>query len=335
MKAAIEHLQTEYAFSERRACGLVEEAVTSYRYRSRRSDEELRARLVGLAREKPRFGYRRLHVLLQRSGERVNHKRVHRVYREAGLCLRRKKRKHCVRIGHPLRACTAANQEWALDFVHDAVAAGRTIRVLSIVDAYTRECLALEVDTSFASRRVTRVLDQIAAERGLPQSIRCDNGPELTSRHFLAWCLERKIELVHIQPGRPMQNGRCESFNGRLREECLRVGWFENLFDARRKISEWKNDYNQQRPHSSLGYRTPAEFAAQATIFENAGVGQEASNQAVTKLSLGFHNRLMGRCPRDERGHFHWPTFKVKRAGSIRCFRPRWTNSFPSTISAG
>jgi putative transposase len=126
MKAAIEHLQTEYAFSERRACGLVEMAVTSYRYRTRRSDEELRTRLVGLAREKPRFGYRRLHVLLQRSGERLNHKRVHRVYREAGLCLRRKKRKHCVRSGHPLRACTAANQEWALDFVHDAVAAGNT-----------------------------------------------------------------------------------------------------------------------------------------------------------------------------------------------------------------
>ena len=214
-------MREEYAFSERRACGLMTMAVSSYRYQTRRNDEPLRTRLVELAREKPRFGYRRLHVLLGRSGEHVNHKRVHRVYREAGLMIRRKKRKHCVRVGQPLRAWTAANQEWALDFLHDAVECGRAIRVLSVVDAYTRECLALEVDTSFASRRVTRVLDAIVAERGQPQAIRCDNGPELTSRHFLAWCVERQIELVHIQPGKPTQNARVESFHGRLREECL------------------------------------------------------------------------------------------------------------------
>jgi putative transposase len=153
----------------------------------------------------------------------VNHKRVHRVYREAGLMIRRKKGKHCVRVGQPLRAWTAANQEWALDFLHDAVECGRAIRVLSVVDAYTRECLALEVDTSFASRRVTRVLDGIVAERGQPLAIRCDNGPELTSRHFLAWCVERRIELVHIQPGKPTQNAHVESFHRRLREECLSV----------------------------------------------------------------------------------------------------------------
>ena len=162
----------------------------------------------------------------------------------------------------PLRQHTAANQEWALDFVHDPLAAGRSIRVLSVVDAYTRECLALEADTGFASRRVTRVLEEIMAQRGRPQSIRCDNGPELTSRHFLAWCLEQRIELVHIEPGKPMQNGRCESFNGKLREECLRVCWFENLFDARRKIYAWQKEYNEQRPHSPLGYQIPAEFAA-------------------------------------------------------------------------
>jgi transposase InsO family protein len=149
-------------------------AASSYRYRTTRCDEELRRRLVELAREKPRFGYRRLHVLLFRAGEAVNHKRVHRVYREAGLSLRRKKRKHCVRVGTPLQARTSANQEWALDFVHDAVECGRTIRVLSVVDAYTRECLALAVDTSFASRRVTRVLESIMAERGQPGSIRCE-----------------------------------------------------------------------------------------------------------------------------------------------------------------
>jgi len=264
MKGAVGQVRQEYAFSERRACGLMEMAVSSYRYRTRRSDEGLRARLVELAREKPRWGYRRLHVLLRWSGEEVNHKRVQRVYREAGLSLRRKKRKHCVRAGQPLRACSAANQEWALDFVHDAVESGRAIRVLSVVDACTRECLALEVDTSFASRRVTRVLEQIVAERGTPLSIRCDNGPELTSRHFLAWCIEKKIELVHIQPGKPMQNGRVESFHGRLREECLNVNWFGNLFEARWKIAAWRREYNEERPHSSLGYRTPAEFAREA-----------------------------------------------------------------------
>ena len=194
----------------------------------------------------------------------MNHKRVHRVYREAGLMIRRKKRKHCVREGKPLLARTSANQEWALDFVHDAVECGRAIRVLSVVDAYTRECLALEVDTSFASRRVTRVLDEIIAERGMAGAIRCDNGPEFTSRHFLAWCVERQIELIHIQPGKPTQNARVESFHGRLRDECLTVSWFQNLFDARRKIAAWRIEYNEERPHSSLGYKTPKEFAAQS-----------------------------------------------------------------------
>jgi putative transposase len=270
-RADADWLRLKYAASERRVCGLIGIAVASYQYRTTRSDEPLRTQLVGLAREKPRFGYRRLHVLLGRRGEKVNHKRVHRVYREAGLMIRRKKRKHCVREGRPLLARTSANQEWALDFVHDAVECGRTIRVLSVVDAFTRECLALEVDTSFASRRVTRVLDAIIAERERPAAIRCDNGPEFTSRHFLAWCVERQIELIHIQPGKPTQNGRIESFHGRLREECLRVSWFQNLFDARRKIVSWRIDYNEQRPHSSLGYKTPKEFAAaQAAGFYTA-----------------------------------------------------------------
>jgi putative transposase len=195
----------------------------------------------------------------------VNHKRVHRIYREAGLALRRKKRKHCVRLSTPLGLYTAANQEWALDFVHDAVASGRSIRVLNVVDAYTRESLAMEVDTSFAGLRVTRVLDQIIHERGLPRAIRCDNGPELTSRHFLAWALERQIDLLHFQPGKPTQNAYVESFNSKLREQCLRVSWFQNLFEARRIIANWQRDYNETRPHSSLNYMTPAEFAAQTS----------------------------------------------------------------------
>ena len=132
-----------------------------------------------------------------------------------------------------------------------------------------RECLALEVDTSFASRRVTRVLEQIVAERGKPLAIRCDNGPELTSRHFLAWCIERQIELVHIQPGKPTQNARIESFHGCLREECLAVSWFQNLFDARRKIAKWRKEYNEERPHSSLGYLTPKEFSTSMRAAES------------------------------------------------------------------
>jgi len=158
-------------------------------------------------------------------------------------------------------AVTGANQEWALDFVHDAAESGRKFRVLSVIDVYTRECLALEVDTSFASRRVTRELERIVAERGVPEAIRCDNGPEFTSRHFLAWGIERKIDLVHIEPGRPVQNAYVESFHGKLRDECLNASWFGNLFEARAKIAAWKEEYNEERPHSSLGYVAPREFA--------------------------------------------------------------------------
>ena len=242
-------LRGNYPASQQRVCGLMEIAVSSFRHRSRRSEEELREQLLDLARRTPRFGYRRLHILLG-GGERVNHKRVFRVYREAGLAVRRKARKRLVREGSPRRALTAANQEWAVDFAHDAIAGGRAIRVLSVVDECTRECLALEVDTSFASRRVTRALEAILEEREKPLTIRCDNGPEFSSRHFLVWCIERGIELVHIQPGKPQHNGYVESFHGKLRDECLNVSWFENLWDARRK------EFNEERPHSALRYLT-------------------------------------------------------------------------------
>jgi putative transposase len=156
---------------------------------------------------------------------------------------------------------TGANQEWGLDFVHDAAESGRKFRVLSVIDVCTRECLAVEVDTSFASRRVTRELDRIVAERGAPEAIRCDNGPEFTSRHILARAIERNIEWVHIEPGRPMQNGYVESFHGKLRDECLNASWFGSLHEARMKIGAWKEEYNEERPHSSLGYLAPREFA--------------------------------------------------------------------------
>lgn len=260
----MQHLRDSFEVSERHACELVGIAVSTFRYREEADDEWLRQQLITLAREKPRYGYRRLQVLLGRTGAKVNHKRVWRVYREAGLCVKRRKRKRLVRAGVPIPTVTAANQQWALDFASDAIATGRKIRVLSVIDKFTRECLSLEVDTSFASPRVTRALDEVIQWRGQPQSIRCDNGPELTSRHFLAWCIERGIELVHIQPGRPMQNGHVESFTGKLRDECLNASWFRNLFDARRQIAEWRNEYNCERPHSSLGYLAPVAFAAKA-----------------------------------------------------------------------
>jgi len=263
LREEVRWLRENYAASQQRVCGLLQIAVSSYRYRRTRSDEALRERLVELARKKPRFGYRRLHVLLEGDGERVNHKRVFRVYREAGLAVRRKARKKLVREGSPRAALTGANQEWAVDFAHDALASGRAIRVLTVEDEYTRECLRLEVDTSFASPRVTRALEGILRNRPRPLAIRCDNGPEFSSRHFLAWCIERGIALVHIQPGKPQQNGYVESFNGKLRDECLNVSWFENLWDARRKIAAWQKEFNEERPHSSLGYQTPAAYARQ------------------------------------------------------------------------
>jgi putative transposase len=285
LREEVRWLEEQYQASQQRICGLMQIAVSSYRYRSTRSDAALRERLVELARKKPRFGYRRLHVLLVGSGEHVNHKRVFRVYQEAGLTVRRKARKRLVREGSPRPALTGANQEWALDFVHDAVASGRAIRVLTVEDEYTRECPALEVDTSMASRRVTRVLEAIIAERGQPLAIRCDNGPEFTSRHFLAWCIERQIALVHIQPGKPQQNGYLESFNGKLRDECLNVSWFENLWDARRKISAWRVEYNEERPHSALGYQTPAAFARQLSLPSSGSALRATPDEAA--LSQG------------------------------------------------
>lgn len=248
--------------SERQACKLVDLDRSSYRYEPRPDrNAELRRDMLELARQRPRYGYRRLHALLCRRGSRVGVHRVYRIYQQAELAVRRLRRKRLSRAAAVGIRLWRANQEWALDFVSDALATGRAIRVLTVVDSFTRECLALEVDTSLSSQRVTRTLEQLVEQRGIPESIRCDNGPEFTSRHFLSWCEEHKIPLIHIQPGKPIQNGHVESFNGRFRDECLNSNWFRNLVDARRKITQWQQEYNRERPHSSLGYRTPVEFA--------------------------------------------------------------------------
>jgi putative transposase len=254
----------QFKVSERRACKLFPIDRSTYRYEPKPDhNAELRAEMVTLARQKPRYGYRRLHAVLEKRGHKSSPMRLFRLYQEEGLAVRRQKRKRLTRPAAAQPLHVRANQEWALDFVADTLGTGRGIRVLTVVDAFTRECLGMDVDTSLSSRRVTRALDQIIEERGKPDSIRCDNGPELTSRHILGWSEEQRIRLIHIQPGKPMQNGHIESFNGRLRDECLNATWFHNLADARMKIANWRQEYNGERPHSSLGYRTPNEFAEQ------------------------------------------------------------------------
>ena len=263
----------EHGVSERRACKLLEMDRSSYRYEPRPDrNAALREELIRLAWQKPRYGYRRLSVLLERLGQRVNHKRLYRIYRQEHLAVRRLKRKRLVRPRAPVAVLVRANQEWSMDFVMDGLATGRVLRILTVVDNYTRECLAIEVDSCLSSRRVMRVLERVMEQRGTPEAIRCDNGPEFTSRHFLAWCEERRIRLVHIQPGRPMQNGWVESFNGRFRDECLNASWFLTMADARQKIEAWREEYNGERPHSSLGYRTPAQFAAILESQRNQGI---------------------------------------------------------------
>jgi putative transposase len=247
--------------SERRACKLLGVDRASYRYEPRPDrNAELREELVKLAKQKPRYGYRRLHAVLERRGQAVNVKRIYRLYAEEGLAVRRRRRKRLVRERVGETRLIRANQEWAMDFIVDGLANGRMVRILSVVDAFTRECLALEADTSLGSGRVTRTLDRLIEERGLPENVRSDNGPEFTSRRMLGWAEERKINLVHIQPGRPMQNGHVESFHGRLRDECLNISWFRTLNDVRRTLDNYRQEYNCERPHSSLAYRTPAEF---------------------------------------------------------------------------
>jgi len=266
--------------SQRRACGLIRTHRSTVRYRPRvRADDALRQRLADLARERSRFGYRRLHVLLRREGLVVNHKRVLRLYQLAGLALRRQKRKRMPSIARGVPGLpTRPNECWALDFVSDTLAWGRRIRCLTVVDCFTRESPAIEIDISLPGARVVRVLEDVALRRGLPQTIVMDNGPELTSRVLDQWAYAHGVELRFIDPGKPVQNAFIESFNGRFRDECLNQHWFVNLAHARRVVETWRLDYNQARPHSSLGYLTPNEFALSLrvtttnTLFEPAGL---------------------------------------------------------------
>lgn len=220
-------------------------------------------RLRDLAASRPRYGYRRLHVLLVREGWRVNHKRVLRLYREENLQVRTKRRRKVASQPRlQLPAPDQVNERWSLDFVHDELTHGRRFRALTVIDHFSRECLAIEVNNSLPAEAVTRVLDRVVAERGAPMALTLDNGTEFTSKHFDAWAYRSGIQLDFIRPGRPVENSIIESFNGKFRDECLSQHWFRSLAEARAIIEAWRYDYNETRPHSSLGNLAPAEYVS-------------------------------------------------------------------------
>ena len=264
MRRDVVSLLMSRGHSQRRSCALAGLHRSTCQYRRTRVDDEgLVGRIRELASERPRYGYRRLHVLLRREGRAVNRKRVYRLYRAAGLAVRRRSRRK-LRLTRPLPIMPVwkPNERWSMDFVHDYLADGRPLRTFDVVDAYTREALAIEVDTSLPAQRVVRVLDKLVWQYGLPTALRIDNGPEFISTALDAWAAAHGVKLDFIQPGKPTQNGHIESFNGKFRDECLAQERFPTLARARVEIELFRVDYNTQRPHSSLDYRTPSAFAA-------------------------------------------------------------------------
>ena len=254
----------QFQLSERRACRLVGLSRDSFRNPPMASEQTqaLRCRIVDIAHQRRRFGYRRVHDLLRRDFPGVNHKRVYRLYREANLAVRkRKKSKRLLNERVPLQLAKAVNEVWSMDFVSDSLSNGRRIKYLTVADDFSHECVDIAVDFGISGEYVTRLLDRAAVFRGYPNMVRTDNGPEFTSRVFMAWAQTHGIRHILIQPGRPMQNGYIESFNGKFRDEHLNESWFETLQQARNAVSIWKQDYNQVRPHSSVGRIPPAEFA--------------------------------------------------------------------------
>jgi putative transposase len=264
---AVADLMKIYEMSERRACTLIGADRSSVRYRSARPDDAaLRTRMRDLAAERRRFGYRRLHVLLRHEGLVANRKRTQRLYREEGLTVRKRRgRKRAVGTRAPILTVAAPNARWSVDFVHDQLGDGRRLRVFNVVDDVTKECLAAVVDTSISGRRVARELAAIIARRGKPDLIVSDHGTEFTSNAMLQWTQAAGVAWHFIAPGKPMQNGICEAFNGRMRDELLNETLFLSLGHARAATARWVADYNHRRPHSAINYATPAAYAAQLT----------------------------------------------------------------------
>jgi len=262
--------------SERRACGLVGLTRTTLRRAivEPPATAMLRVRIIDLAHARRRFGYRRIHDLLRREGVRANHKKVYRLYRAAELSVRKRRRRKGVMLDRQaLYVPTAANEIWSIDFVMDALANGRRIKCLTIVDDFTRECLDIAVDYGISGGYVARVLEAVGKFRALPRAIRTDQGPEFTSRALDRWAYGCGVDLKLIAAGKPTQNAYIESFNGKFRDECLNDHYFNNLAHARVVIAEWRHDYNEARPHSSLGRIPPAEFATRHRL--NAGNSTE------------------------------------------------------------
>lgn len=262
---AAAYLLENYSISERRACRTVSLARSTKRHIAQKNDEDeiICKRLRELAEDKPRYGSPRLHALLRREGFLVNHKRTERLYKQLNLALKRrtKKKRYRSESRAPLIVPTMRNQYWGIDFVSDQLTDGCRFRSLTIVDTYTKECPAIEVAKSLPASRVVQVLKKLSLFHGLPEAIVLDNGPEMISYVLDQWAYENNVKLMFIQPGKPCQNGFTESFNGKFRDECLNMNWFNDLPDARRKIEKWRVDYNDVRIHSSLNYLTPNEFA--------------------------------------------------------------------------
>ena len=259
----------EHQLSERRACSLVGLSRDSYRNPPQPDQltRDLGERIVDIAHVRRRFGYRRIHDLLRLEFPGVNHKRVYRLYKNANLAVRRRKKvKRPPNERVPLQIARKVNDVWSMDFVSDSLSNGRRIKCLTVADDFSHECVDIAVDFGISGQYVTRLLDQAAIFRGYPVAVRTDNGPEFTSLAFLAWTTLHGIRHILIQPGRPMQNGYIESFNGKFRDECLNEQWFQSLPQARDCIAEWRKDYNEVRPHSSLGRIPPAQFAQQQRI---------------------------------------------------------------------
>ena len=264
-KPIVGRLVKHYQLSERKACHLVGLSRTAYRYEPKdKPDIQLRERLKTLASQHSRYGYLMLHSLLKAEGLVVNRKRTYRIYTEEGLQVRTKKRKKLVRPRLPMEVPSRPNQRWSMGFVPDQLSNGRRFRTLNVVDDYSREMVGQLVSVSISGQQVARFLDQLKERRKLPSTIVCDNGTEFTSKAMFFWSKEREVKLGFIQPGKPTQNAFVESLNGKFRNECLNQQWFRSMEGARYEVDRWRNHYNYVRPHSSLGYLPPVEFAKRA-----------------------------------------------------------------------
>ena len=278
----------EHGISERRACKLAGVNRSTVSYEALESkDEELKKSIKEIALEKRRFGYRRIHMVLKRRGEKANHKKIFRIYQQLGLkVLKRGGRKRALGVRLVREKATRANQRWALDFVSDALVTGRKIRLLTVIDEYSRKCLGIVVDTSLSGSRVARELDKMMEEYGKPEGVLSDNGTEFTSHAILQWSMARKVDWEYIQPGKPYQNGTIESFNGKLRDECLNENLFTDVRQAKRVIGNWRLEYNEVRPHSSLKGKSPCELLKDMEIVELTGTSIQEWIKDWGKVSI-------------------------------------------------